>query len=126
MSAVGVARPRAQGHAMIRTATDAENAAVASPVTAGRPGRGPPPRLRRADAGPPVRVDRRPCDLGSWLHVDGNGLAGEHRLVDGGCALDHLTVRRDLLAGPDDHQFPDDDLVDRDGDPAPAAGGPGF
>ena len=37
MSAVGVARPSAHGHAMIRTATDAEKAAVASPVTTSQP-----------------------------------------------------------------------------------------
>ena len=37
MSAVGVASPSAHGHAMISTATAAENAAVASPVTTSQP-----------------------------------------------------------------------------------------
>ncbi len=37
MSAVGVASPSAHGHAMISTATAAENAAVASPVTTTQP-----------------------------------------------------------------------------------------
>ena len=37
MSAVGVASPRAQGHAMMSTATAAEKASPASPVTASQP-----------------------------------------------------------------------------------------
>ena len=70
MSAVGVASPRAQGHAMMSTATAAENASPASPVTASQPasvasampmtaGRTWPRRGRRAAGSAPCRTGPR-------------------------------------------------------------------
>jgi hypothetical protein len=41
-------------------------------------------------------------------------LAGQHRLVDGGGAVDDLAVDRDLLAGADPQEVADHDLLDRD------------
>ena len=57
-----------------------------------------------------------PGDLGARLDLDRHGLARQHRLVDRRLALDDDAVGRDLLAGPDDEQVADDDLVDRHGD----------
>ncbi len=46
--------------------------------------------------------------------VDGDGLAGEHGLVDRRAPLEHLAVDGDLLTGPDPHDVADADLLDRD------------
>ena len=68
-----------------------------------------------------ARTTSRPCVLtvapatslpGADLH--GHGLARQQRLVDGRAALDDDAVSGDLLAGPDDEQVADDELVDRD------------
>ena len=69
--------------------------------------------LRRADDEPAVRVDRRAGDLGSRPDLDRHRLAGQQRLVDRRLALDDDAVGRDLLAGPDDEQVADLELVDR-------------
>ena len=72
--------------------------------------------LRRPHDEAPVRVDRRARDVGSRADLDREGLAREQRLVDGGLSLHDLSVGRDLLAGPNDEQVADDDVLDRDGD----------
>ena len=69
--------------------------------------------LRRLDDEATRGVDRRTGDRGALPHLDGNGLAGQHRLVDCGEPLDHDPVGRDLLAGTDDEPVPDHELVDR-------------
>ncbi len=69
--------------------------------------------LRRLDDEATRGVDRRPGDRGTHPHLDGNRLAREHRLVDGGRPLHHDPVCRDLLTGPDDEPLADDELVDR-------------
>ena len=51
----------------------------------------------------------------------GHGFAGQHRLVDRRLALDDDAVGGDLLAGPDDEQVADLQLVDRDEDLLPVA-----
>ena len=140
MIAVGVARPRAQGQAMISTATAAVKASstrVAGERATRRAWRGrwparsgtkmPATRSARrwtgaatlglldeaddlgergvgADAGGldhevAVGVDGGADDLVAGTDLDGHGLAGEHRDVDGGVALDDDAVGGDLLAG---------------------------
>ena len=47
-------------------------------------------------------VDRRAGELAAGADLDRDGLAGEHRLVDGRVALDHDAVGGDLLARPND------------------------
>ena len=46
----------------------------------------------------------------------GQALPGEHGLVNGGQALDDDAIGRDFLAGPDQDQVADDQIVDRHGD----------
>ena len=77
--------------------------------------------LRRADDEPPERVDRRAGDGVPGATSTGNGLAGQHRLVDRGLALDDDAVGRDLLARPDDEEVADRELVDRHRDLDPVA-----
>ena len=60
-----------------------------------------------ADDQPAGRVHGRAGDLVSRPDVHRNGLAGQHRLVDGGAPLDDDAVGRELLAGPDDEQVAD-------------------
>ena len=73
----------------------------------------------------PGRVDGRPDDL----VTDGLGgrdrLAGQHRLVDGGRALDEEAVDRDLVAGPDAQQVAHEHLLQRHLDLVGAAHDPG-
>ena len=61
--------------------------------------------LRRTNHEPPERVDRRPRDGSTSRDVDRHRLAREHRLVDGGLALDDDSVRRHLLARTDDEEI---------------------
>ena len=61
-------------------------------------------------------VDRRARDRGAGGGLDGNGLAGQHRLVDGRGALDDTTVGGDLLTRADDEDVTDCQLGDRDAD----------
>ena len=62
----------------------------------------------------PAGVDGRPGHVlaGGLLH--GDGLAGQHRLVDRARAVDDLAVGWDLLARPDPQQVTDADLLDWD------------
>ncbi len=55
-------------------------------------------------------------DSGAGRDVDGDGLAREHRLVDGRFALDDDAVGRDLLPRTDDEEIADRELGDRNGD----------
>ena len=69
------------------------------------------PTLRRADDEPAGGVDRRAGDLGAGADLDRHRLAGQHRLVDRGRALDDDAVGRDLLARPDDEHVADAQLA---------------
>ena len=66
------------------------------------------------DDEPAADVDGRAGDRVADADLDGNALAGEERLVDGGVALDDGAVGRDLLAGADDEEVADLQLLDRD------------
>ena len=79
----------------------------------------------RAHDEPPAGVDRGPGDRSARPDLDGYRLAGEHRRVDGGPALDDRAVGRDLFAGPHDepvtdgqpgHRFPALHAAPQDGD----------
>ncbi len=60
--------------------------------------------LRDAE-GEGAALVERPAEHGRARRlVDGHALAGEHRLVDRGRAVDHLAVGRDALAGPHAHE----------------------
>ena len=66
-------------------------------------------RRVRADAGgaddePPERVDRAAGDVVAGPDLDGHRLAGQHRLVDRGGAVDDDAVGGDLLTGTNDEQ----------------------
>ena len=69
---------------------------------------------RRADGQDALGVDGRPGDGVPGLLVDGDGLAGEHRLVDGAASLGDLAVDRHLLARADADQLSDGDGGDGD------------
>jgi hypothetical protein len=47
------------------------------------------------------------------LFLHGKRLAGDHRLVDGALAVEHLAVHGDLLAGPDSQPVADRDVLKR-------------
>ena len=67
-------------------------------------------RLHEEDA---VLVDRRADDLVAGGLLDRDGLAGQHRLVDGRLALGDDPVGRDPLAGADLHHVADFEVLDR-------------
>ncbi len=69
--------------------------------------------LRGLDAEDAVLVDRRADHLVARPLLDGDGLAGEHRLVDRRLPVDDDAVRRHLLAGMHLHHVAGRDLVDR-------------
>ena len=54
---------------------------------------------------PAVGVQGRAGDVGAHADLHRDGLAGQHRLVDGRFAFDDDAVGRDLLAGADDEQI---------------------
>src|SRR5581483_2685030 len=59
-------------------------------------------------------VDRRTHTLVARTFLDGDRLAGDHRLVHGAGALDDDSVHRDLLAGADPEPVADGHPVERD------------
>ena len=58
-------------------------------------------------------VDRGAGDGISGADLDRNGFAGEHCLIDGRMTVQHLTVGGDLLAGTDEEDIADGQLIDR-------------
>ena len=56
---------------------------------------------------PPAPFDGPADHSGARRLLDGQALAGEHRLVDRGRALHDLAVHGDPLAGPDPHEIAD-------------------
>ena len=68
--------------------------------------RGVPADACHLDDQPPRRVERRAGDLVAGLLVDGDALAGEHRLVDTRAAVEDHPVGGHLLAGPDQEPHP--------------------
>ena len=79
--------------------------------------------MRASAVSPPVRVTSN-VSAPLWFSVppktsaparlvDGQALAGEHRLVDGGRAAHDLAVGRDPLAGPHEHAVADGERRDR-------------
>ncbi len=69
---------------------------------------------RRLDDQPAARVQGRSGDRVAHADLDRDGLAGEHRRVDGRGALDDRAVGGDLLAGADQEAVPGPEPVDRD------------
>ena len=59
---------------------------------------------------PSADVDGRTDDVVAGAHVDGHGLAGQHRRVHRRCARNHDTVGGDLLAGPRHEDVVDGEL----------------
>jgi hypothetical protein len=67
-------------------------------------------RRRDANADPVgqhLRATRHRRAVAAGFADDRGGFAGDGRLVDGGDALDHFTVRRDDVAGFDQHEVAD-------------------
>ena len=71
------------------------------------------PDPRRAHHERAGRVLGRPDDLVAWSDRDRDRLAGQHRCVDGGSALDDDTVDGDPVAGPDTEEVADRDGLER-------------
>ena len=67
---------------------------------------------RGAHDEPSADVDGRAGDVVARAHLHRDGLAGEHRRVDGGGPLLHHAVGGDLLPGADDEPHPDAEVVD--------------
>ncbi len=59
----------------------------------------------------PGSIDGGARHLVAGGFLDRHGLAGQHRLVDDGAALDHHTIHGHLLARPDAEREPRLDLV---------------
>ena len=156
MTAVGVARPRAQGQAMMRTATvvpmastsrsvlgpnviqpmkvaraasrtagtnQAETWSASRCIGAWEPWASSTRRMiwARVLSAPtasarttrvPVRFAVAPMTWSPGRLSTGDGLAGEHRLVDRGRAVDDGAVDGDVLAGPDADEVADGYLVE--------------
>ncbi len=71
--------------------------------------------LRRAQRAHPqraVQIDAPRQQRRSLHRADREWLAGEGRLVDGRHAVRHLPIHRDQIAGPQEQQVTDPDLVD--------------
>ncbi len=62
----------------------------------------------------PERVHRRADDPVAGRLLDRQRLAGEHRLVDRGRAVDQHAVDRNAIAWADAHEIADHDLVERE------------
>ena len=60
-----------------------------------------------------VGVDRGADHLVAGAHFDGHRLAGHHRGIDTGVAIDDHAIGCDLLAGPDHEPSTDRQLVER-------------
>ena len=69
--------------------------------------------LRRLDHEASGHVDRRARDVIAGRNLHGDGLTGEHRLIERGAPFDDAPVGGDLLARPDDEQVAYHELVDR-------------
>src|SRR6267143_833351 len=96
--AVGVARPSAQGHAMMSTVTSAT-------VANTRAG---------ADRHTARRIQRGADHLVADLLGDGHGLPSQHRFIHRRGAIGDDAVHGDLFAGLHDHEIARDHRLDRD------------
>src|SRR4030081_735317 len=114
---IGVAKPSAQGQAMISTVTaatrpkvmrgsgpnsiQAANASSAAPITARTPR-------------PAVGIGGAADDAVAFGLRHRHRLAGHHRLIDEGAAFADHAIDRNLFAGPHPQEVADRDRIDRD------------